>query len=822
MRSDHLSGGLAASAWTASRWLPIGGLLLALATVFLFVGERDHLYDHVIHDGLTASNMTLAKNLSAQRPFQFHNMRRRADGTVRYELYNRFPIGTVVLIKLAIAPFDGDFSAQLVAARVLMLVFFCAAAVLAYLALARLVGSRAVALAATLLAFSSYAPLHYSDAATSEISVDLFAVMLVFHGMVLFRGGGGERRFWQLACRVAIALLLGWHVYGLLLPFLVLGAAEDATAAWRGKRDEDVRVRLRAVAARVLRGRSALLGALALVFGVGVLGYNFAHEHAAVGGQRAVADLPSARSMLRRTGVREGNYRGAEELAWPTLLKWQFHRVGTMCVPFALAGDIEWREDAWREAEAMHFVWVGVIATVACFVALALFSPPRAPPIALALAGFCWAFLVPGYVAWSNHAFEAVFHIGIPLCLFAALLVGARRLWRRRVIVVCAVASVALFAASGVSMGLLRVHDNAAQTRRARMAEFDAIARIVRGSTVWVAAHPLAFGRVASTNSSMVQFFVAGSFVHYADTLDAADRKALSALDFVLAFERHNIPALLTPSHRFVFLYEAGANVGTVLDAMRAARRRQYSDFQALAPVARSGFDIHVLPSGTRAVDELVYLKAPCRLADTKGRFFLHVLPAGSLPWPAGRAFARRDFVFNGHGAMVDDKCMLRVPLPKWPVANVVTGQWHPAGDAASWRTAFRLDVDRLRAALQAARAEAPTARAEFDLYVPRQLRAGVLRYVREPCAPQDVRRRFFLHVVPDARSVLPGARRPSGFDSLDFEFGEQGALLDGACVAMLALPDYDIARLRTGQFDADAGVVWQVELAANATAAGR
>ena len=98
-----------------------------------------------------------------------------------------------------------------------------------------------------------------------------------------------------------------------------------------------------------------------------------------------------------------------------------------------------------------------------------------------------------------------------------------------------------------------------------------------------------------------------------------------------------------------------------------------------------------------------------------------------------------------------------------------------------------------------------------------------MLRYVREPCAPADARRRFFLHLVPDAVSTLPVTRSRRGFDNLDFDFGEHGALFDGVCVAMLTLPDYAIARIRTGQFDADTGApAWRVEFAADAAAAGR
>ena len=826
-----------------NRWLPTSGLLIALSAVWLFPSERSYFYSSGLTENFTALAMSRATNLSVRRGFLFTSMRKRADGTVRYDVYNRLPLGAFVLIKLSILPFEGDSSAQLAAARALMLAFFCAAAALAYLALVRLTGSRAVALGATLLAFSSYHLLEYSATVSSEKSVDLCAVMLVFHGMVLFQGGGAPRRagrrgFWQLAGKVCVALLLGWHVYGLLLPFLALGAAQVAVAAWRegAGASRMFAKRLWRAFARVLRSRYALLGALALLFGGAVLGYNIAQEHSAFDGQRAVAELPSVRSMLRRTGLSEAGFSGAKELAWPTFLKWQFHRVGALCLPVALAGGIELDEGAWRKTDAPQLFWTGVIATLGCFAGLALFRRPRSPPAvpaaaaALALAGFCWALLARGNTAWGYHQFEGMFHVGVPLCLFAAGLLALRRRWRQ-VAVFGAAASVVVFAGSRFALGLRHLDEGEAQAQRAQMAEFDAIATMIRGRTVWVATHPAALDKFVKTGS-IVNFLTAGSYVQYVDTPAVADPTAIGDLDFVLTFERYDVPSLLTPRHRFAFLYKGRTSARGVVEAMRDTRREEYRRLQALGSVARSGFNIHVVPGGeARRRAELAYLKAPCGSDDTKGRFYLRLVPVDeNLSSRERLEFERRDHLFfNGHGVMVDDKCVMRVALPRWPVANVSTGQFHPAGDAASWRVAFRLDVDRLRDVLQTTRREPPWARGEFDLHLRRSLhkesrremrremRRGVLLYVREPCAREDVRRRFFLHVVPVAAAALPEARRRSGFVNLDFDFGERGALVDGACVATVELPDYDIGRVRTGQFDADArAVAWRVELAPN------
>ena len=152
--------------WYAGRWrrlwrrpaaLPLVLLLLALSTLFLFGGDREYFYRGGWHDWNSSRALAFAQNLSFQdNLLVFPYRSRAAAGSVSYpELYNRFPAGGFALIKLAIRPFgDTDFRAQIYAARLLMLLLFSAAAILAYQALARLAGSRWDALTATLLAFS--------------------------------------------------------------------------------------------------------------------------------------------------------------------------------------------------------------------------------------------------------------------------------------------------------------------------------------------------------------------------------------------------------------------------------------------------------------------------------------------------------------------------------------------------------------------------------------------------------------------------------------------------------------------------------------------
>ncbi len=90
-----------------------------------------------------------------------------------------------------------------------------------------------------------------------------------------------------------------------------------------------------------------------------------------------------------------------------------------------------------------------------------------------------------------------------------------------------------------------------------------------------------------------------------------------------------------------------------------------------------------------------------------------------------------------------------------------------------------------------------PAIRSDFDVY----FGENTLAYVREPCARADTEAWFFLAVYPVDVNDLPDHRKRHGFDNLDFGFGGRGVIFDGRCMAMAALPDYDIARISTGQY---------------------
>ena len=237
--------------------------------------------------------------------------------------------------------------------------------------------------------------------------------------------------------------------------------------------------------------------------------------------------------------------------------------------------------------------------------------------------------------------------------------------------------------------------------------------------------------------------------------------------------------------------------------AAREAMRHAKEEGRLLA---RAAYDVHLFDN------ELVYVGEGCNPLGTEQPFRVSVFPerASDLPeeW-RGRGHQRFWFDFHEHGALLEEgACVALFPLPDYPIAGIRTAQYIE-GDGDLWQAAFSANPEPYAAAYRAAAGSAPLARGAFNLH----LLDGDLVYVKDACEQADTEARFFLHVVPGRVSDLPEARREHGFDNLDFRFFLNGAWFDGQCAARVALPDYPIASVRTGQFGS-AGEIWRAEFA--------
>ncbi len=802
-------------------WLIWAALPLIVAAMFALGGDRSYIYRSGLHNYNTAKTLAIAENLSLSHRLRLiHRVKLHADGDFAYTLYARFPVTAYALVKAAILPFGDDLAAKILAGRALMQAMFAASGLLAYFAFVRISGSRLVALAVVPLVYSSYHMVYYSDAVVNEGTMDLFGVMLTFHGMVVFVREG---RFGQLAAKTCAALLFGWHVYALLLPFIAFGLGGEIVAlirrrlAERRASRESPRSAL-AEFAPLVRSRYLALAAVAAIFGSALLGFNAFNEYDTLKDSRdSPLDMSLFHAMSRRIFGQDEtfNEKYAYALAWDNFAGRQLMRVGGMSLPYAAArstGGFDFPET--REVP-VGGVAIGALVTVGALGGIALVRRRRIPlspvhlhalPLAsIALMGFCWALVARFNTADETHNFESVFYAGAPLTLFTLALCGARAALGKRIgdglafAVFCAAA--VAFAVSVFQVGKLERDPVRTEFRKNLVAEMSEIRKTTRGKTVLLSADIakyLDFPRYFE-----MFYYLAGSYIRYQG--DVPPPKPFADHDFVISRYRADSLGPLTPDSRALVLYGAIDRQ----DLYRAEMRR----LAETEPAARGAFDVY-LEGKT-----LNYVKDPCGQADAERLFFLHAYPAD------GRALSGRqerrsgfygvNFYLADKGDSFDGVCFTVEDLPGYPVASFRTGQYI-SGEGEIWSEDVKPppDADTLafyESAYRAAAAAEPAARGAFDVYAD----GKTLAYLKEPCAEEDTRGRFLLSVYPKNPRDIPEERRELGHESLNFDFERWGITLGGGrCIILRTLPDYDVAKVETGQWIPGGERLWTAEFA--------
>ena len=568
--------------------------------------QRGYVYRHGnVHGKTTIRTLAISENLSPEHNFRLATrIWRDEDGEFRYVLYSRFPVGGYALLKLATAPFGSDLTAKLFASRVVALLMFCGAAALAQLSITRLTGSRRVAFAAAPIAFSSLYALWYADGPFGEGVMDAFGAALVFHCMVAFVQEG---RFRQLLVKTFAALLLGWHVYALILPFAALGFGGEALALARSTVSSNEKARAARTAIIALaRSRYAALAAAAILFGSALLAFNIANEYATYGGELALSDTPALGSMARRLGV------NSWQTDWDSFTRRQLYRVGVMVTPYALARAVGWDFpiENWEPLEPpLAPTALGAAATVA---ALAFARRCRLVRILL-VNSHALQRLWPQPLfrrAVVHGAGAGAVHAGAGRRAPAAGRASRRRGRHRR-----RRARRADIRPLRIPAGQIGRDADEAERRKAELADFSAVMETARGKRVQVVWRPNLWRVHRLWNVPEVEwrfwmrYYLAGSYPKWANQCspDAA------GADFTLARYRDDGLNPLTPENRFAFLYEWTPS----LDLCRAERRR----LESSEPAARAVWDVYIQD------DAISWLKAPCEPRDYDAPFYAYVHP---------------------------------------------------------------------------------------------------------------------------------------------------------------------------------------------------
>ena len=756
--------------------LPLALLLLALSTMFIFGGDRGSFYkrDGSPHNGISARTIALAANLSPQHDFLLFESRDESS----YTPYNRFPIGAYALIKLAISPFGDDLTAQLYVARTLMLVFSAAAAVLAYLALRRLTSMPWIALTATLLTFSSYYYLYYNDMVSIEVP-SIFGIMLTFHGMCIFIQDG---RFRQLLIKTCIALLLGWHVMSLLLPFVIFGLTRHLLIH-RGDFS-----RIRSIAASTISSRYSILGIVAAAFCALLLVFNIGREYLALNGETPVTQLPTVVSYTQRLGINDYllTLHGAA-VAWDSFLLQQISRIGAAAIPYAILQRLVGIDSPPRDSEPLS-VLAGALVLAASLLGLLLIRH-RILVATLLLSGLSWILLVR--TSTATHEFEALFHLGIALVFFSASLLLAHTLLKRNIVIAgLAAPALAVFALSSFDMtGGGGVKHDAESTRfwRSISQDFEAIRQITDSSneTITVVTNrPQSDTERNKTKIRGVSYHILYWYLSQRSTRYTPS--ALPERGYTIMATRIHTDALLTPDNQQLFLYDSDK----LLDLYRSRYRSAVSGDVLLA----SNFSVH------RKGDTLYYVKDGCTPADIDASFYVHLTPQDPDDIPPDHyqyGFQSNNFDFVRRGLTFDEKCITEFTLPQYDPAHIETGQ---IGHDSPGQTNM---YDQL---FGAAAAGEPVIRSKFNVYFD----GRALTYINDSCDIHDIEPRFFLHIFPADENALTEQRRQYGYDNLDFYFKEHGGLMfQGKCLVSIIAPQYDVAQISTGQTSSYEGAIW-------------
>ena len=750
--------------------LPLIILLLGVSTEFLFNNIIGYFRPYTF----SAIPLTVAVNFSPNHHFLgFLSQNLDVEGNIEYQAYNRFPPGGYVLMKLVTLSFGDDLSGGIYVARLLVLVFFVGAAVLAYWSLCRLTSSRWIALTVTLLAFSSTLMLRYNTTLLPEIMIGLFGFALTFHGMVIFTQEG---RFRQLVLKSCIALLLDWHVLALLMVFILLGIAQKIIQIYKAES-------VRKIIVSVSSSRYMALSIIAFSFGVIVLAYNIGNEYSALnrdGHQQALSDLPTIQSALRRTsiaGLRSEDF-------FPQLFNLYFHFKGVAlaAVPFTLA------DSFFSSTNTDELQIIGRLATGISLIGVFLVRYRMLAATAV-LSGFCWT--IPMRQNITQHDFEGLYFIGLSLFLYTFILLAIRKYSSEGLMPLCSVLAVLIFISSSYRMSADRSNGFSIDSDKKIVEDFNTIRRFIGGKTAFL------FRSEEIIGHHQLRYYLYGSHILFDNY--GCDRK-LDRVDFTIQTRYEKAPGLLTPDNQTVFLYDQHTYEERIDKIIEEER-----------PLIQGDFDVYLTKDR-----KLVYVSDRCDESDTNYVFL--GIPISLLVYPTDiekLSDPEQDHEFYqlsylDHYILDTKRNVIIFELPEYDIASIRTGQYtdRPIWDGRFFYPDNTVNADLRRRIDQDLTSSELIARGHFDIHLTGN---NSLIYVREPCHNPDINDDFFLHIIPLDLKDLPEQRRQYKFDGLDFVFFDRGFKEGQRCAAIIDLPEYDVASIRTGQHT-NQGRIWQNE----------
>ena len=252
----------------------------------------------------------------------------------------------------------------------------------------------------------------------------------------------------------------------------------------------------------------------------------------------------------------------------------------------------------------------------------------------------------------------------------------------------------------------------------------------------------------------------------------------------------------------------AGAGLITTLTAMVALHPYEYVYFNALTDTKTPDalgkrYDMDYWLMAQRQSIEYLLTRYPDDILRVwPGKKSLQILPQNDRERiPISRRLDVADYYLH--------PIFKRRNLPEEPVLYSIRAY----GSVIAFILAPNTDAHRdyYRAEYDDAAAEGTLlARSDFDIYA----HNGALYYLKENCAPllANADFRIFLHIFPADPADLSAHRREFGFENRDFWITEHFGFFDDRCIHRHILPDYPIARIRTGQI-VEGKTIWRADI---------
>ena len=294
--------------------------------------------------------------------------------------------------------------------------------------------------------------------------------------------------------------------------------------------------------------------------------------------------------------------------------------------------------------------------------------------------------------------------------------------------------------------------------------------------------------------------------------------------DFRLAYRRqiyHNTMMALRPLHP-----------ARMTPEIVAAYRELYRQVTTGEPIIRADYDVYL--EGRR----LTFVRENCAPEEPEAWFGVRIFPKHleTLPPPLQHGYSSYARI-RAHGARVDNLCLAVLQLPDYARDDLIlfrnaAESYRPAGlpdyarddlilfrnaegpyrpvSLPAWSELYSLSQPGLGEIIDGYRRNRPQPAGPdaFEVFLDQESGRNRLLYAKENCSQAEYETLVTLHIYPGNQADLPAEHRGNGFDNRDFALSNYGGRPGGECIAVVFLPDYPIAAIRTGQ----AGI-WETNL---------